>query len=110
MSAFGLALDGHGVAAMGDLQVTLRREITFRVMRKHDDAVADVVLHRVNVPVGRVNPNTAVKLHVRLCTRNHTLRFGTRSASRRVVEAAEYPDAPCVAILKEDFVEPHVDP
>src|SRR5438552_3844284 len=94
---------------MSDLQMTLRREIAFGVMRKHDNTVADVVFYRVNVPTDRVDPNAAVELNVRLCARNHTLRFGARRARRRIIEAVEYPNTPRVTVLEENLIEPHVD-
>src|SRR5439155_12169862 len=63
----------------------------------------------VDVAIDGVNPDTAVELNIGLRTSDHPLRFGTRSAGRRVVEPVEYADAPRVAVLKEDFVEPHID-
>src|SRR5205085_4743925 len=89
--------------------MALRHQITFRVMREHDNTVADVVFYRVNIPIGGVNPNAAVELNVGLRTGNHTLRFGARSAGRRIVEPVEYPDTPRVAVLKKHFVESGVD-
>ena len=94
---------------MGDLQVPLRLDITFGTLGKHDNAVADVVFHRINVPIGRVNVNATIELHVGLRTADHALGLGPRRTGRRIVEPVEYPDAPCIAVLQEHFVEPHID-
>src|SRR5437773_128611 len=94
---------------MSHLQLTDGRDVSLGILREDDNAVSDVVFDRINVSVLRVNVNASVELDIGLGPPDHSLGFGPVGAGRCVVQPVEYPDAPCVRILHENFIAPGID-
>src|SRR2546422_11031660 len=80
-----------------------------RSLREVGNAVHQVVLTRIDVPVHRVNIHTGVEHQTGLITLNDSLWFRTPRVCRRVREPVEYPDGPKVEILKKYFSGPDIE-
>src|ERR1700680_4806132 len=94
---------------MGYLQLTRRLGISCRFVRKHDNNVAGVVFHRIDIPVRWVYPNATVELDIRLRADDHPSGFGRRGVGQSIVQPAEYSDAPRITVLKKYFVALSID-